>query len=109
DARVVAVPPRPGAGSLGEIPRALSRDHRALPADQGRVDDLPLAGPVTCFGAPHDRERRKHTRHYVGLRDTDHHRIAAGSTGEAHHAAHPLYDEVVCRPGAPRSVLTEPR
>ena len=100
---------RPGDGSIGEVPRRLSREQRDLPADHGRVDDLTLASPVTCFEGHHDRERREHTRHYVGLRDTDHHRIAAGSTGEAHHAAHPLYDEVVCRPGAPRSVLTEPR
>ena len=99
---------RMGHRAVGEIARRLPREQRHLSPDHRRVDDLSLAGPMPGFERRDDRERREHPRHHVGLRHTDHHRVAAGWTGEAHHAAHPLHHEVVRRPRTPRPILPEP-
>ena len=77
DRRVhVALGPR--HGPVGEVARGLARQHRDLPADHRRVDDLPLTAPLARVECGGDRERREHPRDHVGLRHADHDRIAAG-------------------------------
>ena len=97
----------PGHRPVGEVARGLPRQQRDLPADHRRVDHLPLTGALARVQRSDDSEGREHTRDHVGLRDADHDRFAAGLAGEAHDPAHPLHDEVVRRPRAAGSILTE--